>query len=202
MSERILYATGSLAPVVFFLSVIVGGANRVGYSHMRDPVSALGMTGAPDGPMVNGAWALVGLLIMVLALAIWRDEKGPGRLSATSLLVAGAASAAIALWFPMDAPGVAMSTAQIGHNILVAVSALAFAAAIVISSLSPAATLSHCIVSYAGLAAMIAGAAGAALSSLYGWPLIGAFERVTQAGYHVWLLATVVRGMLGAWHRR
>lgn len=201
MVNRLLYLLGGLAPILFLLSVIIGGMRRTGYSHVVDPVSALGMTGARDCVMVNAAWALTGVLIMVLGLAVWRDDSGLGKPAAASLMFAGAGSAAIALWFPMDPPGVLMTTAQLGHNILVAVSALVFATALVLGALSRAAPLAYRLLTWAGLAAMFAGGAGAALSNAYGWDLVGAFERITQAGYHLWLLLTAAVGFFGLWRR-
>ena len=196
---RRLYLAGCVAPVVFLLSVVFGGLGRPGYSHLADPVSALGMSGAADARAVNGAWAVTGLLVMALGLALWRDRRGPGRVAGGAVLVAGAASAAIALWFPMDPPGVPMSIAQGGHNGLVVVAALAFATALVASARSPVAPSVYRQLSWAALAAMALGGVGAALSHSLGWHWIGGFERITQAGYHGWLLATGAIGMAGRW---
>jgi len=43
---KALYALGGLGPLVFLASVLFGGARRPGFSHLADPVSALGMSGA------------------------------------------------------------------------------------------------------------------------------------------------------------
>lgn len=196
---RALYLAGCLAPVVFLLSVVLGGLGRPDYSHLADPVSALGMSGAADAGTVNAAWTVTGLLVMALGLALWRDRRGPGRLAGGAVLAAGAASAAIALWFPMDPPGAPMSIAQGGHNGLVVLAALAFAMALLASGRSPAAPAVYRQLSWAALAAMGLGGAGAALSHSLGWDWIGGFERITQAGYHGWLLATGAVGMAGRW---
>ncbi|MDP2764616.1 MAG: DUF998 domain-containing protein [Brevundimonas sp.] len=200
-ATRYLYFAGVLAPGLFLLSVILGGARRPGYSHLADPVSALGMSGAVDAWAINGAWATTGLLIMVLGLALWRDRTGPGRIAASALLVAGAASAAIALSFPMDPPGVPMSAAQVGHNILVVVAAIAFAAALLASARSAAAPPAYRRLTWAALGAMALGGGGAALTHSLDLDWIGGFERITQGGYHVWLLTTGVIGLAGRWRR-
>ena len=194
MTNRSLYLAGAFAPVVFLLSVVIGGAFRVGYSHLIDPVSALGMSGSEGADLVNAAWTVTGLLIMVLGLALWRDRQGPGRVVAVAILIAGAASAAISTWFPMDPPGVPMSGAQLGHNILVGVAALAFAIALLAAALSSAMSRLYRFLTWLALFSMIAGGAGAAVSQAQGWNLIGAFERVTQAGYHCWVLMTAAMG--------
>ncbi len=198
--SRSLYLAGVLAPLLFLASVVIGGARRAGYSHAADPVSALGMSGAADAWAVNGAWAATGLLVMVLGLALWGDRTAPRRVAGGALLVAGAVSAAIALWFPMDPPGVPMSVAQAGHNILVAVAALAFAAALLASTRGASAAYRR--VTWLAVAAMLLGGAGAALAHAQGWASIGGFERLTQAGYHGWLLMTGVLGLSGGWRRR
>ncbi len=193
------YLAGFLAPGVFLLSVLIGGARRAGYSHVSEPVSALGMSGAPDAWAINAAWTVTGLLVMILGLALWRDRSGPGRFAAGALLAAGAASAAIALWFPMDPPGVPMSRAQGGHNILVMVAALAFAAAMVGSARAPAAPPAYRRLTWLALVAMVLGGAGAALSAALGLDAIGAFERLTQGGYQAWLLMTGAVGWRRGW---
>jgi hypothetical membrane protein len=198
---RGLYLGGVLAPVVFLFSVVLGGARRPGYSHLSDPVSALGMSGAADASAINEAWTATGLLIMVLGLALWRDRAGPGRITAAAVLAAGAASAAIAFWFPMDPPGVPVSTAQLGHNGLVAVAAIAFGAALLASARSAAASPAYRRLTWVALGAMVLGGAGAALAAAVGWNWIGAFERVTQGGYHAWLLTTGAIGLAGRWRR-
>lgn len=153
------------------------------------------MSGAADGGAINAAWAASGLLIMALGIALWRDSKAPGRITAGAVLLAGAASAAIALWFPMDPPGVTTSVAQRGHNVLVGVAAVAFAAALLAAARATKASPAYRRLTWTALGAMLAGGAGAAMSAAFGWPLIGLFERVTQAGYQGWLLVTAVTGL-------
>lgn len=199
MQTRFLYGTGGLGPLVFLASVVIGGAWRPGFSHLADPVSALGMSGAPGAAAVNAAWVLSGLLIAVLGLALWTDRSGPGRGVAAAILVAGTGSAAIALAFPMDPPGMPMSDQQLGHNILVAVSGLAFAGALVLAGWRSARMPRYRLLTWAALALMLAGGAGAALAAAMGWPLIGLFERVTQSGYHGWLVLTAWIGATGRW---
>lgn len=198
-ADRILYLVGVVSPILFLASVVVGAARRPDFSHLADSVSALGMSGAADGWAVNGAWAITGVLIMVLGLALWRDRSGPGRMAAVAVWLAGATSAAIALWFPMDPPGVPMSPAQSGHNLLVGVAAVAFGIALLTSALSPAAAPAYRRLTWAALTAMLLGGAGAALSHANGWHWIGGFERLTQGGYHGWILLTAFTGLSRSW---
>jgi len=196
---KALYALGGLGPLVFLASVLFGGARRPGFSHLADPVSALGMSGAPGSGAVNAAWALSGVLIAQLGAALWIDRSGPGRPTATAVLVAGLCSAAIAIWCPMDPPGVPMSKSQLGHNILVAVSGLAFATALLLSARAPAATRGYRTFTWIALAAMVTGGFGAALSGALGWNLVGLFERVTQSGYQSWIVVTALAGFTRLW---
>jgi hypothetical protein len=196
---KALYALGGIGPLVFLASVILGGARRKGFSHLADPVSALGMSGAAGSGAVNAAWAISGLLIALLGTALWIDRSGPGRPAAAAVLIAGLCSSAIALWCPMDPPGVPMSNAQLGHNILVAVSGLAFAAALVLSARAPAAPPAYRRFTWLALAAMVVGGLGAALSGALGWNLVGLFERVTQSGYHSWIVVTALTGLTRRW---
>lgn len=189
------YLAGAVAPPLFLASVVIGGSRRPGYSHLADPVSLLGMAGAPDGHLVNAAWAATGVLIMLLGAGLWGDRAGPGRLTAGLVLLAGAVSAAIAIWFPMDPPGVPLSGSQRGHSILVAVAGVAFALALVTSARHASVPPWYRTITWVALFAMIAGGVGAALSAALGWPLVGLFERVTQGGYQGWVLMTGVTGL-------
>lgn len=195
MKPTYLYIAGSLAPPTFLASVVIGGMNSPGYSQMEDPVSELGMRGAQDAGLVNAAWAVTGVLIVALGIALWIDQKGPGRVSAALVIVAGAVSAAIAVWFPMDPPGVEMSGSQLGHNVLVAVAAFAFAFALIASARSAAVPDWYRWSTWIALAALIAGGVGAALSGAMDWSLIGFFERTTQTGYQAWVLMTAMTGL-------
>lgn len=200
--QRVLYLIGALAAPLFLASVLFGGARRTGYSHLVDPVSLLGMSGAADAGLINGLWALTGLLIMVLAGALWTDTKGPGRSTAAWLFIAGAGSAAIAIWFPMDPPGVPVSRAGIGHIVLVVISGIAFALALITAARSATMPRAYRRFTWIALAAMVAGGVGAALAGALGWPLLGFFERVTQSGYHAWLLVTAISGFRQSGYRR
>jgi len=190
------YLAGFFAPFAFALSVIVGGARQQDYSHLVDPVSALGRSGAANAMAINRAWTATGLLVLALGIAMWRD--GRGRAAAGAVMLAGAASAAIALWCPMDPPGLPMSLAQLGHTVLVAATAVALATAILTTALSAATAPACRRLSWMALAAMLGGGTGAALSAAFGWPLIGLFERITQTGYHGWLLMIAATGLAGA----
>lgn len=194
MKPAPFYLAGALAPPLFLASVVIGAARRTGYSHLVDPVSLLGMSGAADAGVINGLWALTGLLIMILGVGLWLDRAGPGRWTAAWVLLAGAGSAAIAIWFPMDPPGAPLSRTQVGHNGLVAVAGLAFALALITSARAAALSRAYRRFSWIALAAMVAGGVGAALSGAMDWPLIGLFERVTQGGYHSWLLVMAAMG--------
>lgn len=198
---KVLYALGAVGPLVFLASVLLGSAQRPGFSHLADPVSVLGMSGAPGSGAVNSAWAISGLLISLLGAALWIDRSGPGRPTAAAVLIAGLCSAAIAIWCPMDPPGVPMSNAQLGHNILVAVSGLAFATALVLSARAPAAMPGYRTFTWLALTAMVSGGFGAALSGAAGWNLVGLFERVTQSGYQSWIVATALTGLTRLWRK-
>jgi len=195
MKPAVFYLAGACAAPLFVASVVIGGARRAGYSHLGDPVSVLGMSGAPGAALINWLWAVVGVLIMILGLALWYDRTGPGRWTAGWLIVAGASSSAIALWFPMDPPGVPASREQIGHNVLVVVAALAFALTLISSARSATMSRPYRAFAWVALAVMVAGGAGAALSGALGWPLIGLFERVTQGGYQSWVFVTAFLGL-------
>jgi hypothetical membrane protein len=67
-------ALGAVAgPVLFTLAWFVLGLLRADYSSVRQPISLLGI--GPNGPVMNAAFMLGGLLLIVGVLAVFQGSK-------------------------------------------------------------------------------------------------------------------------------
>lgn len=193
MSLRIFYAAGALAPVVYVMTVLIGGAMQPTHSHLSDPVSLLGAPGSAGVGWVIAGWTATGLLYALLGVGLRRDPASPGRWVGTLVITTGLIMATVALAFPMDPLGAPMSGAGLGHLVLVAGSAVLLIVAIILAARHAHSRFER-RASVAGLGLMLAGGAGAGAAAAIGVPLTGLFEIITQSGYHLWFLALAIAG--------
>ncbi len=73
MKNRILSIGGALAPILYVMTVALGGAIRPGYSHIAQAVSELIETGAPNKALLDALFIIYNLprfvyLSLVLSL--------------------------------------------------------------------------------------------------------------------------------------
>ncbi len=87
--QRVLGASGLIAPVVFTILTIVAGALLPGYSHTAEQISALGSVGSPVAPIQNLAFILSGLLVIAFAVGLHRGLPGESRSGPTLIIVSG-----------------------------------------------------------------------------------------------------------------
>lgn len=102
---------GPLAAGLFLTSLLGFAAKRAdGYTHATKAVSELGAIGAPDALAFNLLGFIVpGLLIAVLAAALWPAARGAGRVGPFLLALCGVAVAAAGV-FPVDMAARASTT--------------------------------------------------------------------------------------------
>ncbi len=116
MNKRMGLHAGWLAGVVFTLALLALAAITPGYEHAHQPVSFLGMRGAPHAAAWNGfGFGLPGLLVVAFALALQRtlDSDGGGslaRIGTWLLVISGLAFAGNGVFaFDLEQPGGASS---------------------------------------------------------------------------------------------
>src|SRR5215211_3649359 len=72
MKNKILMLGGILAPIVYVLTVLLGGVIRPGYSHVSQAVSDLIATNAPNKSLLDPLFALYNLLVIAFALSLFQ----------------------------------------------------------------------------------------------------------------------------------
>jgi hypothetical membrane protein len=98
--HRLPAICGLLAPIWFIAALLAFAAARSDYSHLTKAVSELGAVGAPHALAWNiVGFGAVGVLIVVLALGVWRQVGA--RVAALLIAVSGIAFAAAGV-FPAD----------------------------------------------------------------------------------------------------
>jgi hypothetical membrane protein len=124
---RIAGAAGVLSVLALWTGIVVAGALRPGYDHVRQYVTELGS--GPDGWVVNLAFVVAGGLATLFALGLAR--AGLGRWG--PLLLAARALALVGDGVVPGDPDVARRTASgMVHNALVVVAVLCFVAASIV----------------------------------------------------------------------
>jgi len=63
MKNRILSICGALAPILYIMTMVLGGAIRPGYSHIAQAVSELIETGAPNKALLDALFIIYNLLV-------------------------------------------------------------------------------------------------------------------------------------------
>jgi hypothetical membrane protein len=109
MSMRVLAWSGIAAPLLRLGLILLLGALQADYSQSRDFISELGAPGAPFPAVMNLIGiALVGILLVVFSVPLWRSQPpGPlGTIGSLLLAVSGVAFVAVGL-LPCDQPGCA-----------------------------------------------------------------------------------------------
>jgi hypothetical membrane protein len=111
MKRRILFLCGVIAPVLFVLMAILGGAIRPGYSHISDTVSELFSPGAPNKLLLDPLHTIFALLLVLFGFGMLQFVRGSGQSTrggiagAVLFMAAGLVSVATATIFPQDAWG-------------------------------------------------------------------------------------------------
>lgn len=189
---------GLFGPVVFFATTQYGAAITPGYSQVADAVSALSQRGAAMGGRINALFFMAALLQVALGWGLVRRFAGRDRAMAGAgwLIMAYAAmGAAIAAFFPMDPMGTEVTLPGVMHLVLVGLSALALVAAMIVARHNPAASWFRSL-TWACLAAMVAGGRLSAVAGGMGWPVLGLGERLTQDAYLAWLFTLAALALL------
>jgi hypothetical membrane protein len=87
--KKYLYWTGILTPLLYIFTVVLGGALWPGYSHVRQAISELSMSGAPNLALMDGLFSFYGMLLLAFSIGFslrWsKAENRPLTLSGIAL---------------------------------------------------------------------------------------------------------------------
>jgi hypothetical membrane protein len=205
MRNKVLMISGILAPIVYVLTVILGGAIRPGYSHVSQAVSDLIATEAPNKSLLDPLFALYNLLAIAFALGLFQkvrsDDQNRGKVVGTFgalVLVSQGIFGLITLFFPEPAGGMSVAITNEGamHIVFAGLSSLATMIAILLMGfwfrngqrLRGYASFSFLSVTFVFLTGGFAAYSVANQS-----PIAGLLERLTIGGFLLWILVIALK---------
>ena len=113
---------GIIAPILYLLTAIIGGALRPGYSHITHSVSELLVVGAPNKPLLVTMLIIYGVLMILFPIGLHRGINGGkgSKVGPVFLVIAGVLVLLSATLFPQDPGGEPVTFAGTMHVALVA----------------------------------------------------------------------------------
>ncbi len=197
--RRPLAGAGIVAPLLYVLAVVVGGAVTPGYSHIGQAISELTATGVPHRNLIDPMFVIYDLLLIGFALGLAATLPTPRRrlrtLGAVALALTGLAGLGMSTFFQMDQVGAAMTGPGRVHIVLAAVAALMSMAAV--AAVATAAAANPAWRRYAGwsfvaLGVIAATGAWAGVAVIDASPLLGLAERLTIGTFIAWVFGTAI----------
>jgi len=198
MRNKFLLLCGIFAPVVYVVTVVIGGAITPGYSHISQYVSELIQTGAPKKVILDPLFALYNILVILFGIGLFQYVRGVqrherklvGTLGAITLVIEGLAGF-LTLFFPQDPIGSQITTTGTMHIILASVSSLTTMLSMLLLGLwfRTIPTLRDLgLYSFIFLSVVFVSGGFAARTIANSSPFNGLIERVTIGGFLLWLL--------------
>ena len=110
---------GIIAPILYLLMVIIGGALSPGYSHIAETVSELLVAGAPNKPLLNTLLITDYVLGILFPIGLHRGiNGGKGSKAGPAFLIIVAVLSLFTIFFPQDPGGPPVTFAGTVHVIL------------------------------------------------------------------------------------
>ena len=118
---RALAICGILSPIVYVITVALGGFLDPSYSQIGKTVSELVQRGAPNRDLLNAMLVVYNILIIPFAVGLYFGlKKGVTRsIVMVALVLTGILGTAVTVLFPLDAGGQSVSFTGMMHLVVV-----------------------------------------------------------------------------------
>lgn len=195
LNNRVLFLTGVLGPIVYFVTVVLGGIITPNHSHIRNAVSELTQRGAPNIVVLSSLFVLSAILILIFGITIMlRYRHGNKRVFAGGILIVvyGIFATSLATVFPMDPLSGETTFFGTMHIVIAGLTAFVIMGSILLIGLGiyqPAGYWHHFRL-YSIISVILVFVLGATTPILImnDIELIGIFERLTQLAYMQWFV--------------
>jgi hypothetical protein len=118
---RLLAVAGILSPIIYFITLVVGGVLDPSYSQIGKTVSELVETGAPNRDLLNAMLVVYNILIIPFAVGLYFSLKKSWTRSLIliALILTGILGTAVTLFFPLDQGGQSVTFTGMMHLVVV-----------------------------------------------------------------------------------
>jgi hypothetical membrane protein len=118
--NKVFAVCGIIAPILYLLMVVIGGALSPGYSHMAETVSELLVAGAPNKPLLNTLLITDYVLGILFAIGLHRGiNEGKGSKVGPAFLIIVSVLSLFTIFFPQDPGGEPVTFAGTVHVVLI-----------------------------------------------------------------------------------
>ena len=199
MKNKVVMFCGILAPVVYVLTIILGGLIRPGYSHVSQAVSDLIATEAPNKSLLDPLFALYNILVIAFALGLLQHVRNDhqnrriliGTIGAL-VLVAQGIFGLTTLFFPEPAGGMSAAITSTGamHIVFAGLSSLTTMIAILLMGFwfkNSQRLRRYGLYSFFSVSVVFLTGGLAAFSVATQSPVAGLVERITIGGFIQWV---------------
>jgi hypothetical membrane protein len=199
MKNKILMLCGILAPILYVLTVVLGGVLRPDYSHLSQAVSDLIASEAPNKSLLDSLFALYNILAIAFAIGLLQHVRNDhqnrriliGTIGAL-VLVAQGIFGLTTLFFPEPAGGMSVAITRVGamHIVFAGLSSLSTMVAILLMGFwfrNNKSLRRYALYSFLSVVAVFLTGGLAAISVANQSPFAGLIERITIGGFIQWL---------------
>jgi len=190
MKSKKFYLAGLVASFAYIIAVILGGIMWPAYSHLRQAISELTMTTAPNQWLIQPLFLIYNLSLLIFAIYLFKKAMNkPLKISAILLSLVGF-SGLLMYFFPQDPLNVALTFDGLMHFVLAGMEALGTIVAIYLggSGLAKATSdrqFKFTSVFLGSVVLICGGATPYIMSALPNY--FGVFERITIGSFILWL---------------
>lgn len=203
MRIKILMLCGVLAPIVYAVTVVLGGILRPGYSHISQFVSELIAAGAPNKSLLDPLFALYNLLTIAfgagLVMTVRAASETRGKVSGTLgalVLVAEGIFGFVTVFFPQDPVGAPITSTGTMHIVLAGLSSLTTMLSMLLMGLwfrKQPGLQSYGLYSFISVVVVFVFGGLAAVTGANRNLILGIMERLTIGGFLQWLFVIALK---------
>jgi len=203
MNLKTISVFGIIAPIIFVVTIVVGGLTTPGYSHLSQSISELVMSGAPNKLYLDISFSINYVFSCIFGfglLVIFRSKASPlnsptGLVGFIILGVIAVLSFLSSNFFPMNLPGTPPTTSGTIHLTLVGLESIGSMVAILLIGLwfKKVGLSRHSVYSIITLTIVFITGIVTLVATTQGSSYVGLFERLTIGAFALWSFVVALK---------
>lgn len=196
LNKKIYTICGILAPILYLITVIIGGLLRPGYSHTSQAISELVEFQAPNKAFLDSLFLVYNIFMVIFGYGMFKNVKIKGRsgiqIGTASLILLGILGLIMTMFFPMDPMNAEATFAGTMHMVLAGfMSLLSILTILFVGQGFKNDPQFSVIRTYSFVTALIVIVSGGVAVS--GGPYLGVYERITIGVFLQWIFFVALK---------